>query len=146
MASVWDDCLDAVVSGIAALDLADIGDRVYKRTVPDVKNVTLPCVVVNLALVSESYLGGTNARDDVGYPVRVDLMARTDVDDARIIAPVLEWRQAVSRAFRFQPLSGVPEVWDCQPEPAPAFDPSLPAYEFVVSSLVLRFVSREVRG
>jgi hypothetical protein len=67
-------------------------------------------------------------------------------DRARDPGEILLWRERIERMFIGQYLAGVTEVYDCNVEPAPVLDPSMPAYQYVVSAFTLRFKSREPRG
>lgn len=144
--AVLDQIMESSIARIQLLNDPWIGNRVYKQVQPSEVNIAMPCCIVSLAGLLETDEGGTNIRDDVGYPLRVDLVDRASPDDKRIIPLVTKARQSIQRAFRQQRLPGVPETYVCRVEPAPIYDPELPAYQIALSSFVLRFVAREVRG
>ena len=139
----------AIVSRLQLLNLTDIESNVVARPLSDDLSLpTCPCCVVCEEPTPPQYVGGTNARDDIGYPIQVLFMtsdglgANSPVDKYRL------WRQQAERAFRSQRLPGLAESGlACSIEPLKTLDPSRPlAYEKMVSGFTIRVFTREVRG
>jgi hypothetical protein len=92
-------------------------------------------------------LRGTNAKDDVEYPVLVSIVDHDEEDPSPTrLGRYLRWRQRIAREFRNQRLPGVPEVIGCWIEPSAIVAADLWLKGFYHSSLLLWFVSREPRG
>lgn len=148
-------CLTAVQARIRALSLSGIENaNVLVKKLPIEKwafrdtGLGLPGVLVTPQRETMDPRAGTNIRDDVGYGVLVTV-CQADNQDHTLEAGLSErilWREKVARAFRSQRLSGVSEVYTCRIEPG---DPLIPAawlQQVHASALLLRFLSREVRG
>jgi len=146
-------CLSAVHSTIQGLGLDGIANAsIVLRKLPSDREqdsdgrIPSPAVVVSLAPFPETNLGGTNARDDWGFPVYVAICKASNqsltVDEA-----VLDWRQTIRKAFHWKRLSGVSEVMYCLWEPQAVinlehfFERNLD-----VSSAIIRCVTREARS
>jgi hypothetical protein len=144
VAAVHDQICDAVVARITLLALDGI-EQVERHKIPSRQRLTLPCCLVTSFNKAETMLGGTNERDDLGYPAYVLFVSRMP-EDLADEGRVMLWRQEVSRAFRSQRLPGVAEVLTCEIEPDPVFEWDEKAYEYQFSAMTLRFHTREVRG
>jgi hypothetical protein len=153
--AVHERCLRAVLARVKGLcPLAGTADSAgvparrqrLRPTAPQRQAVKLPAVLITLEGEREQYRPTVNARDDLGYPLRVQVCDRNDGDYVRPRAKYLRWRQTLMRGLRYQRLAGVPEVYTCTPEPGLVVDPHLPSYQYFVSGFVLRCWSREVRG
>lgn len=136
----------AVQAQIQTLDLPGLApSQVYVRMTPDPKIVTYPAIFITPE-DRETYLAGTNFRDDVGYPALIWIANRNDKDYAAKLPMYELWRERIQRYFRRQPLRGVPEIYDCKVETREIVKFLPPQYQYLVSTFVLRFTSREVRG
>lgn len=123
------------------------GERVYKQMEQLAHLVQYPCVVILEEDEQETVTPATNARDDIGYPVRVLLMDRSGKLFDKRLPTYLLWRQRIMRAFEEQRLPGVASIWTCHVQPLLVVDTrTRQMYEHLVSGMVLRFVSRELRG
>lgn len=143
---IYDRIIDAVAESVRRLKLADIPDgHVHtKRLITD-RDIVLPAVVVAF-FGPESTPGGTNKRDDVGYPVAVAVV-KPGNQAMNYEEGDFGERGRIAKYFRQSRLSGVPEIYTCVWEPGPIVDLSLfRDHNLFVSSLTLRFLSREVRG
>ncbi len=142
--SVHGRSANAIVAGIQALNLPNC-KGVYRQMLPDENVIQVPCVIVYFN-DGEQILGGTNARDDIGYPVVVAIVDRK-LDNLGVMPDwVISWRQRIMRKFRNQPLATVPEIYTVTPVPAKVIDENLPKYLWFVSAFSLVCVSREGRG
>lgn len=91
--------------------------------------------------------GGTNASDDISYPVVIILIQPGNQDQITNMNRFLLWQQKVRRTFIHQRLAGVSEVYTCFVEPRDAFNPSAwLSKNLDASGMVLRFMARESRG
>jgi len=149
--SVHYDCMTAVKSGIEALALAGLSEAsILVRKVPidwDFRTgPRLPGVLI-APLGSETVApnAGTNARDDVGYPVAVAILDADNADATANHERYLAWRQSILRKFRHQPLGAVAGVYTCLVEPDAITVPEAFLKHHFVSAFVLRFISREER-
>jgi hypothetical protein len=104
-----------------------------------------PCVVLTTEDARESDEATLNGRDDIGHAVRVlvkDVCLK--FDDARRDT-YRAWRQAIFRAFHNQRLPGVVESVRNKVELGPVAAVSSGEPQ-VVSELLIRCITREVRG
>jgi len=153
--SVWYQCLVAAQARVQAASLSGIANssvivkkQELSRIVRQPDGVTLPAVIITPLRETMRPTEGVNTFDDVGYGVLVTTVA-ADNQEATVAANLNRdtlWRQQIARAFRNQRLSGVDEIINAWVEPADFIQ--LPAWAsgLLVSSLAVRFVSREVRG
>lgn len=142
--AVFYRCLAAVRDTIAGLGLAGIGPAdIMLWKVPWVSRLAqFPGIAVTPA--PERVLPVEAQRDDVEYGVNV-AMARKSNQDLTDSGAVLLWREQISRALRYRPLAGVPEVYIVRVEPGPVFwEPAFLA-QHDVGSLLIRCVAREPR-
>lgn len=124
--------------------------RVYLRKVLTDRDVTLPAVIVFLPPMAEAALGGTNERDDWGYPVGVAIVSPSnadyglDTDDEEY----LRWRELIRKAFHEKRGITTPaEVYRTLWEPAPVIDyGAWEAQNLWVQGGVIRCVTREARA
>lgn len=145
-------CIAAVVSRLQLLTLSGIAtDRIV--AVADISNPgttpNYPCVLVAREPTPHQYLGGTNIRDDIGYPIQVLFCESDDLGGQSDTARWDLWRQQAERAFRFVRLPGVAESQlASEIEPLKILDPQFrpPIYNKVVSGFTIRVMTREVRG
>lgn len=122
-------------------------EKVYKRILPATDlTVEYPCIILSNEGVAEALVGGTNSRDDVGYPVVVWMADRNDSGYAERDGLYTLWRQQLIRSVRNWRATGVDEIMTVTVEPQPIYDPKLPAYELVISGFVARGLAREIRG
>lgn len=139
--------IDAIVARLILLNLDEIGSKVYARPLMDDLSIQWPCAVVVREPTPQQYRGGTNTRDDIGYPIQVLFKVRDQLTPTSPVETYDLWRQSAERAFRFQRLPGIDECVTCEIEPLKILDEKIePLYANVVSGFTIRVVTREVRG
>ncbi len=143
--SVHDRSADAIVAKLLTLSMPLINGRIYKQMLPDENVVEFPCVIVHYNK-GEQYLGGTNIRDDIGYPLSVLICDRKLTNLGTMPGWITSYRQRMQRALRNVKLVGVPEIYNVLIEPDAVVDEKLPMYQYFVSGFTVICVSREVRG
>lgn len=132
------------LSGIATTRIVGVPDIGNPGTTPD-----YPCVLVAREPTPHQYLGGTNIRDDIGYPIQILFCESDGLGGQSNVARWDLWRQQAERAFRFQRIPGVAESQlASEIEPLKILDPNFrpPIYDKVVSGFTVRVMTREVRG
>lgn len=151
--SVHYRCLDAVRSRILLCDLEDLEDAsVIIRQLPsdrgfDDGEYTLPGIVISqIGVENQSPTEGTNIRDDVQYPVTITILAAGNQDLVTNQEKYLKWREQINRALRNQRLTGVDEVYRVTVTPGPITSPNAAWNNYYHSQLIIRCVSREIRG
>lgn len=152
--SVHYQCLVAAQARIRGLELPGIADdSVLTRKLPLDRQIgpdfkpKLPCVLLTpMGVEQMNPRAGTNVRDDVGYPVLCSILSadnqKLELTDDR----ELKWRERIARAFRNQRLPGVSEVYTTVVEPTSIIVPDGWLKNVWAQGLILRFISREVRG
>ncbi len=152
--SVLKRALDAVVTRVQALSLAGVtSSNIFVRNAAWDRDIGtgltkgLPAIVVAPGPSERQSAGaGTNSRDDVGYPIVVSIFASdTQALESNTNTYTL-WRQKINRAFRNQALPGVVEIYRIEVEPGPIIDPGALLANRLASTMLLRCISREVRG
>lgn len=147
------DIRDAVRDVLAQALAADgaAGLTVVAQDVPDRNAFSLPAVVVFLG-GSEGFVGGTNARDDVLYPVTVGLFTVSPDDPAGDPPGVhpTRLRNVARRAFhhrRSVAVDGDIDVYLVQYEPQPpVVDEGLDAFQSLRTSFGISVYARVPRG
>lgn len=138
-------CRDAVVAVVQSLPLDGLRG-VLEKPYPDAVNADFPAVWVTADGVRESVAAGLNNTNDIGYPVRVLILDRHHQRDLKALREKYEpWRALLVEVFQNKRLPGVPESVQCLVEPLAILDPNLPQYQFVVSGLVVRCLTRKTR-
>lgn len=151
--SVHFRAMQAVEAKIKLLDLDGL-TTVITRKLPTDRgigdtgaDIPLPAVVIStMGIEAQPQNQGTNQRDDVDYPVNVTILAADNGDLVTNQARYLKWREQINRAFRNQRLDGVPEIMICRVQPAQITAAQQFWANVYHSSLIVRCVSREVRG
>lgn len=153
--SVHYQCATNVHTAIVALALplptsGNLPDaQKYLRKVLSDRLVTLPAVVVFLPPLGEQVLGGTNERDDWGYPVGVAIMAASNQDDGLDTddEEYLRWRELIRKTFHQKRGITTPaEVYKTVWEPAAVIDMGLWQQQNLwVQGGVVQCVTREAR-
>lgn len=144
-------CLEAAQAKVITLGLAGLADdSVIVRKFPidqglGADGVALPAVILSPRREREANTGG-NDLDDIEYPVEVSILKADNQSVTSAIDTYTKWREQIYRAFRWQRLPGVNEVYTCKVEPGTSIVPSAWQNNLLASVLTLRFTSREVRG
>ena len=158
--STYLQILQSVKQRIQELDLTGIGENsiVILKVFND-RELTLTAKVPGIALFplgpeTMDATAGTVCKDDIGYPVGVIMVdSETSGDTGNAdqdynIDNKYHWRQEIRRRFFHQRLTGVDSVYTCMVEPLPIVDEvdwSQNYGSLWVSTLLLRFISRELR-
>jgi hypothetical protein len=147
--SVFNDCLESARMGVIGLGLDGVGAKV--EYLPDfrpeqVQGNAPGCIVTFGGAESLRRDFSTNGRDAIQYPCAVLFFDVAAADPQAAKDKYLGWREAVSRAFRFRRLNDVPESITTEPQYRLPWDSRLPAFQQMVTALVLNCVCRETRG
>lgn len=112
--AVFEQCLQSIVTtlqGAAAVGkLGEITpDRITRQDVVDTEHSEspLPAIIVSPGL-NENEEGGTNASDDISYPVMVGVIDRKDENDDANTPTYFLWREVIRQLFNNKRLPGVP--------------------------------------
>ena len=147
--SVHKQVIDAFVAKAKTLSLAGLGNdqirEAWDVTPEQLTGMKLPALLFSPA-GNEEDLGGTNERDDIGYPVAALFLDRHPVTDPSNMDKALLWRQKVRRAFIQQRLSGVSSVYIVRYRSGPVVVQVPGAYQLLTQPLTFVAVSREARG
>jgi hypothetical protein len=145
--------LEAVQSRIIAVNLDEVGANVLIRKIPtergnDDSTYAYPVIMVS-PMGTEQLRGGTNRRDDVGYPVLVSILAKNNQDLSETnLNKFLLWRERLSAAFRGDQqlqLTGI-QVHKTNVEPGPVLSPTAVWNNQFQCSLTIRCEARQARG
>lgn len=150
--SVYNDILTQVSTDVKALALTGITNTnvlILKVATDRKQNVpALPAIVISpFGAKSSPSTAGTNARDDIEYPVLIATLAASNESQTSDLDRELTWHESIMSAFINQPLNGVASVFTCRVNPQDVFNPA--AFfdkQLDVGGTVFRFVSREARG
>ncbi len=123
----------------------------WDDTGPDVDRTNLPSLpvtVLTVARLQDTVEYYTNGLDGHGHPTALFLLGQSDPKDPANLANYEAWRQGVGRAFHNQRLAGVIESRYNVVEPLRIAESGadLTRLEGMVSSLVVRAFTREIRG
>lgn len=146
--------LQAIQARIIAVNLADVGSNVLIRKIPterghDSETYPYPAVIVS-PLGTEQLPGGTNVRDDIGYPVLVSILAKNNQDLSETnLNKFLLWRELIAKAFRGDQQLVTGGDWNAhrtKVEPGPVISPSAVWNNLFQCSLTIRCEARQTRG
>ena len=153
--AVHEQCLDAIYTGVVTLIAAgslpgiNSSDAARNLSDLDLKRMDLPGIAVCLSMPNqvpgETIGRGTNARDDIGYPVYVILLDRFGGDFVSARADYLRCREVLFRYFRFQRLAAT-DAHIVRAEPGPVLAIQQGDYQLAGSVLLFRPEIRDVRG
>lgn len=150
--SVHKAILDAVRVKILTLGLVDyptenelLESRIVVAWGIDAQPQGMPAIFICPA-GTWSVIGGTNREDDYSYSVAIFIVDRIAPGYTPPMDAAMIWRESIAGAFISKRLTGVPSVYICQADAAPAVDRSLAeGYQLLVQPVNLRFLSRELR-
>ncbi len=114
-------------------------NRAYAMELWEPKQAVLPCLSVTYEGGEEQFRGGTNASDDIGYPVLVAMhgVGPVNTPNDRTGTLPIEFRDRVRGRFHLKHLAGVPEVWQCEFVPNPIINLELPQYEKLTTAVAI---------
>lgn len=141
--------LNAVQAQVQALALTGINSvNVAQEWMPRVvQGVDLLPAVYVCPADALNYPGILAGKDDIGFPVLVSMIDNQQSDFVANIDRNTTWMTTILSHFRYQPLTGVPEVTICMPEPTPVFDPEyFDKQNLIRLDLLFRFITRTTRG
>jgi hypothetical protein len=150
--------LDAVALRIRGIGLDGVLDAsVITQWVPDAADFVptrdaaavkaMPGVICSMfGTEAMNPLAGTNARDEIGFPVTITMLDRQNKDLTANLERNTGWRYKIAAAFRNQRLAGVREIDYCIIEPSIIVVPESWAEGYWHSSLVVRCFGRFPRG
>lgn len=155
--SVYESILDAAAEVINGIGLAFAppagGDSVVPRAEvlkeSKVDEVDSPLPVIQVAPAAERQRVEPASGEGlvfVTYPVEVSVSAAGNRDFAANLGVWLNWREQIRLKFQGVGLVGVPEVWDVNTDPDPAFSRQASADNYDRSKLTVRFKTIEPRG
>lgn len=115
--AIFEQCIQSVVTTLqGAASLSQLGpittDQVKRQDVIDLEHLgcALPAIVVTPGL-QETQDGGTNASDDIDYPVLVAVVDRKDEHDPANTPTYFYWREVIRQLFNNKRLPGVPSSY-----------------------------------
>lgn len=139
--------ITAIRDRVLLLDLQDIAPtKVLIRNSVDDPAQSFPSLIIVRDAVPDQMLGGTNARDDIGYPVQLLCQDQGNWGHNAPMAKWDLWREKIDDAFRNQRLPGVTEVYTCTIEPAVVAEPIPKLYAGTAVALTVRAIARKTRG
>lgn len=139
---------EAIAAVVKTLGTGKVWERTYSMELWEPKQAILPCICVSYEGGEEQLRGGTNASDDIGYPVLVAMHGVGPIntpDDRQGITPI-EFRDRIRAAFHLKHLAGIPEVWQCEFVPNPIINLELPQYEKLTTAVAVVAVARVDRA
>ena len=125
------------------------------RIIGQERSINPPAIVISPD-GPESHIGGTNAQDDIAYPIYVTIVGAAN--QVVVDAPAgtnpnsdadtwLGWRQKISKAIRHQRLSGVDTILTVnQIDSREVIMPTLYQAGWWTTCLAFSCISRETRG
>jgi hypothetical protein len=158
MAKDGDGALGIDQRGDADLEIA--ANRVYRfdsyrfdSLEPQVlTKVQMPCVIVATPALPEEVAEVVNARDDLGRPVAVVVVAQqaphltVPPGQYTVAQSVKLWRERIFRAVRCQRLPAVPDVWTVKAAPGPVLEWTREGTQLIFSGVTFRPWNRDYRG
>jgi hypothetical protein len=147
--AVYNDILNQVQTQLRALDLTGIADanivirkRPTQRALPAMPGI----LICPWGSPTIDRSAGTNERDDIEYPVLIATVNVNAMSQTDNVSRNLGWHEDIRQEFINQRLSGVTSVSACFVDPRDSFDPSAFDNSTDLGWMILRFLSREVRG
>ena len=145
---------DAVLTTVQALTLTDmpagnITDMLDASDL-DADKAGMPRIIVTHSNLTETLdpVAGTNASDDVVYPVSVYMLDRANQDQEAASGgdKWLYWRQLIARAFHNTRLSGISECFKCVVVPMRIHDQGAWGANLWLSGLTINVHCRVARS
>ena len=144
--SVYNDILDAVVTGIQALSLVASG-QVVKRKLPKAQEEldTLPLICVAPADEKPRTKQISFGDTQVTYPVEVGIVRANNGDQLTGLDASADWLQKIRQRFGSPTLVGVTAVFDTDPGQGKPVHRELIADNYDLASATLLFFTSESR-
>lgn len=150
---MYESLLLQVQTVIRNLGLEEISDdSIVVRKFPTNREINkgglnMPAIIISPFRAEKiSPVEGTNSKDDVVYPVLVDLVHSSNENQTSNVSEWLWWREVILKKFRHQRLDGINEALTCTVEPLNVYNPAVFAKGYDHSAIVLNFRVREDRG
>ena len=112
--AIFEQCMQSILTVLQGAAVANkfgeiTSDRIVRQDVINLEHIgcALPCIVI-LPGLNENEEGGTNASDDISYPVMIAVMDRKDDQETANTSTYLYWREVVRQLFNNKRLPGVP--------------------------------------
>lgn len=115
--AVFEQCLQSIMTVLqGAASASKFGeitpDRIVHQDKVDSEHlgVSVPAIVITPGL-NENEEGGTNASDDISYPIMIGIVDRKDTHEVANTPTYFYWREVVRQLFNNKRLPGVPTSW-----------------------------------
>jgi hypothetical protein len=133
---------------VAALLALEGMEQVCQMKWPCDGELSLPATVLTVMNDQENMPDdGSINTDRTEFPVTLMIVHNNLTDnDPAAMKQLLYWREKYRRAFRSQRLAGVPLQLYCRVEPGPIVAADATKKDYQISSMTLRYLTREPRG
>jgi hypothetical protein len=150
MPSTYKTILNTVQTDIQGLALSGVSNTsIVQLKVPTDREVDFPALpgvlIAPFGAKRISPSAGTNASDDIEYPVVIVTLQAGDADQDGNMDRSLQWHEDIVGKFIHKRLSSPTSVITCQVDPRDVFNPSAWFNNYDAGGMVLRFMSRELR-
>lgn len=112
--AIFEQCMQSIMTVLqGAAEANQLGeitaDRVVRQDVVNLEHLgtSVPAIIITPGL-NENEEGGTNASDDISYPVMIAVVDRKDEHDTANTSIYLYWREVIRQLFNNKRLPGVP--------------------------------------
>jgi hypothetical protein len=142
-----DRILDAVKAVIDSLALTGLQETKVLDMTEQTRfaRLAFPGCAVSAFALTETEVGGTHARDDIGYPVGIMLADRNGTEPT-VSRRIKKWREDICDALRSQRIPGIPESMVTGIEPGAVLESNEGGTAALVSVTMARVVCRRGRG
>ncbi|ANS03311.1 hypothetical protein [uncultured Mediterranean phage uvDeep-CGR2-KM19-C37] len=151
MPSNYKTILNTVQTDIQGLSLSGISSTsIVQLKVPTDREVDFPALpgvlIAPFGAKRISPTGGTNASDDIEYPIVIVTLQAGDADQDDNIDRSLQWHETIIGNFVHKRLSSPTSIYTCFVDPRDVFNAAAWFNNYDAGGMVLRFLSREVRS
>lgn len=139
-------CAAAIESVLSGLTMAgNPNANIYRRSVPSVDSITLPCIEITYDGEIPREIGGQTGSDDLILPINVRLYDEKITNYETRRSRYVLWQQQIWDALRNKRLSGITEVYNVQVSPMAMAPGDTALTRRFVTGVTAECVARKVR-
>lgn len=112
--AIFEQCMQSILTVLQGAAVANkfgeiTSDRIVRQDKVDSEHLgcSVPAIIITPGL-NENEEGGTNASDDISYPIMIAVVDRKDEHEAANTPTYFYWREVVRQLFNNKRLPGVP--------------------------------------
>lgn len=144
--SLIERCAAAIESVLSGLTMAgNPNANIYRRSVPSVEGITLPCIEITYDGEIPREIGGMTGSDDLILPINIRAYDEKVTNYETRRGRYALWQEQIWDALRNKRLTGITEVYNVEVQPMPMATADLALTRRFVTGVTANCIARKVR-